>query len=57
MGQQMQSTTTNNKIYKYRVRDKPECELTLIAPGTELAEAIVNLKNKYGDRLISCVAA
>jgi len=40
------------RVYCYRMRDKPAAELTVIMPGTELSEALENMQNKYGDRLL-----
>jgi hypothetical protein len=40
------------RVYCYRMKDKPNSELTAIMPGTELDEARENLKNKFGDRLL-----
>ena len=41
------------RVYCYRVKSKPNSELTVIMPNTELPEAIEKLKEKYGDRLLS----
>lgn len=41
------------RVYCYRVKDKPDTELTVIMPNTELNEAYQNLKLKYGDRLLT----
>jgi hypothetical protein len=41
------------RVYCYRVKSKPNSELTVIMPNTELSEAIEKLKEKYGDRLLS----
>ena len=41
------------RVYCYRVTDKPDSQLTVIMPGTELDEAEAKLKEKYGDRLLS----
>jgi hypothetical protein len=41
------------RVYCYRVTDKPNSELTVIMPSTELDEAEVKLREKYGDRLLS----
>ena len=41
------------RVYCYRVTDKPNSELTVIMPNTELIEAEVKLREKYGDRLLS----
>jgi hypothetical protein len=40
------------RVYCYRVTDKPDRELTVIMPNTELDEAVEKLKVKYGDRLL-----
>jgi hypothetical protein len=40
------------RVYCYRVTDKPDRELTVIMPNTELDEAKEKLKYKYGARLI-----
>ncbi len=47
-----QAATAAIRVYCYRVKDKPHSELVVIMPNTELDEAIENLKNKYGDRLL-----
>lgn len=44
------------RVYCYRVKSKPNSELTVIMPNTELPEAIEKLKEKYGDRLLSVTA-
>lgn len=41
------------RVYCYRVTDKPNSELTVIMPNTELIEAEAKLKEKFGDRLLS----
>ena len=41
------------RVYCYRVTDKPNSELTVIMPNTELIEAEAKLREKYGDRLLS----
>jgi len=41
------------RVYCYRVKDKPNTELTVLMPNTELDEAYQNLKLKYGDRLLT----
>lgn len=41
------------RVYCYRVKSKPNSELTVIMPNTELPEAIEKLKEKYDDRLLS----
>jgi hypothetical protein len=40
------------RVYCYRMKDKPTSELTVIMPGTEFDEALENLKNQFGDRLL-----
>jgi len=41
------------RVYCYRVKDKPNAELTVLMPNTELDEAYQKLKLKYGDRLLT----
>ena len=47
-----QAATSAIRVYCYRVSDKPDRELTVIMPNTELDEAVEKLKVKYGDRLL-----
>jgi hypothetical protein len=47
------AATKSMRVYCYRVKSKPNSELTVIMPNTELPEAIEKLKEKYGDRLLS----
>lgn len=41
------------RVYCYRVKEKPDSELVVIMPNTELNEAYENLRLKYGDRLLT----
>ena len=47
-----QAATTTMRVYCYRMKDKPAKELTVIMPGTELDEALIKMRNQYGDRLL-----
>lgn len=48
-----QAATRAIRVYCYRTTEKPEAELTVIMPNTELDEATANLKNRLGDKLLS----
>ena len=43
------------RVYRYRLTDFLDSELTLIAPGTSLAEAEAGLRARYGTRLVDVV--
>jgi hypothetical protein len=47
------AATNAMRVYCYRVTDKPESELVTLKPNVELAEATKELKERYGDRLLS----
>jgi hypothetical protein len=48
-----QATVKAIRVYCYRVKDKPNSELTVLMPNTELDEAYQKLRLKYGDRLLT----
>lgn len=41
------------RVYCYRVKDKPNSELVVIMPNTELDEAYASLRLRFGDRLLT----
>jgi hypothetical protein len=48
-----QATVKAIRVDCYRVKDKPNSELTVLMPNTELDEAYQKLRLKYGDRLLT----
>lgn len=42
----------NLKVYRYRLRELPNSDLILIAPGTSLDEAREGLRRRFGNRLV-----
>jgi hypothetical protein len=47
------AATNAMRVYCYRVTDKPDSELVTLKPNVELTEATQELKERYGDRLLS----
>jgi hypothetical protein len=47
------AATNAMRVYCYRVTDKPDSELVTLKPNIELTEATQELKERYGDRLLS----
>jgi hypothetical protein len=48
-----QAAVSAIRVYCYRIKDKPNAELTVLMSNTELDEAYQNLHLKYGDRLVT----
>lgn len=47
------AATNAMRVYCYRVTDNPGSELVAIKPNVELAEATQELRQRYGDRLLT----
>ena len=47
------AATNAMRVYCYRITDNPDSELVAIKPNVELAEATQELRQRYGDRLLT----